>query len=105
MMLDQVFSIHQEAREGHEERRTGLENRSNFNMFFLCLRALRVLRGGLHRINYQQRETLHRYSNYGKVIAGASSVPMTQRQIPQVDSQRLRNTTMPKVVMTAPEIL
>ena len=45
MMLDQVFSIHHEAREGHEERRTGLEKRTNFNMFFLCLRALRVLRG------------------------------------------------------------
>jgi hypothetical protein len=28
-------------------------------MFFLSLRALRVLRGGLLRINYQQRETLH----------------------------------------------
>ena len=59
MMLDQGFSIHHEAREGHEERRTGLEKRPNSNMFFLCLRALRVLRGGLLRINYQQRETLH----------------------------------------------
>ena len=59
MMLDQGFSIHHEGREGHEEGRTELENRSNFNMFFLCLRALRVLRGGLLRINYQQRETLH----------------------------------------------
>jgi hypothetical protein len=59
MMLDQGFSIHHEAREGHEERRTGLEKRPNFNMFFLCLRALRVFRGGLLRINYQQRETLH----------------------------------------------
>jgi hypothetical protein len=59
MMLDQGFSIHHEAREGHEEGRTGLEKRPNFNMFFLCLRALRALRGGLHRINYQQRESLH----------------------------------------------
>jgi hypothetical protein len=59
MMLDQVFSIHHEAREGHEEWRTGLEKRTNFNMFSLGLRALRVLRGGLHRTNYQQRETLH----------------------------------------------
>jgi hypothetical protein len=33
-MLDQGFSIHHEAREGHEERRTGLEKRPNFNIFF-----------------------------------------------------------------------
>jgi hypothetical protein len=35
MMLDQGSSIHHEgAREGHEERRTGLEKRPNINMFF-----------------------------------------------------------------------
>jgi hypothetical protein len=28
-------------------------------MFFFFLRALRVLRGGIVRIEYQQRETLH----------------------------------------------
>ena len=47
MMLDPGFSIHHEAHEGHEERTTTL-----------FLRALRVLRGGVIRMKYQQRETL-----------------------------------------------
>jgi hypothetical protein len=34
IMLDQSFSIHHEAHEGHEERTAGLEKRPNFNMFF-----------------------------------------------------------------------
>jgi hypothetical protein len=61
MMLDQGFSIHHEAREGHEEWKTGLEKRPNFNMFFLCLRALCVLRGGLLQINYQLQARPYRH--------------------------------------------
>jgi len=53
MMLDQGFSIHHEAHKGHEERTTGFQHA----IFFL--RALRVLRGGVLRMKYQQRETLH----------------------------------------------
>ena len=53
MMLDQGLSIHHEAHEGHEERTTG------FQHAILFLRALRVLRGGVLRMKYQQRETLH----------------------------------------------
>ena len=34
MMLDQGFSIHHEAHEGHEERTTGLEKQSDSNMLF-----------------------------------------------------------------------
>jgi len=50
VMLDQGFSIHH---EGHEERTTGFQHA----IFFL--RALRALRGGVLRMKYQQRETLH----------------------------------------------
>ena len=53
MMLDQGFSIHHEAHKGHEERTTG------FQHAVLFLRALRVLRGGVLRMKYHQRETLH----------------------------------------------
>ncbi len=53
MMLDQGFSIHQEAHKGHEERTTGLEKQPDFNMLFSSLR------GGVLRMKYQQRETLH----------------------------------------------
>jgi len=53
MMLDQGFSIHHEAHKGHEERTTG------FQHAFFFLRALRVFRGGVLRMKYQQRETLH----------------------------------------------
>ena len=59
MMLDQGFSIHHEAHKGHEERTTGLEKQPDFNITILFLRALRVLRGGVLRMKYQQRETLH----------------------------------------------
>ena len=34
MMLDQGFSIHHEAHEGHEERAIGLEKQPDFNMLF-----------------------------------------------------------------------
>jgi len=34
IMLDQCFSIHHEAHEGHEERTTGLEKQPASNMFF-----------------------------------------------------------------------
>jgi hypothetical protein len=34
MMLDQGFSIHHEAHEGHEVRTTRLEKRPDFKMFF-----------------------------------------------------------------------
>ena len=34
MMLDQGFSIHHEAHEGHEERTTGLEKQPDFIMLF-----------------------------------------------------------------------
>jgi len=32
--LNQGFSIHHEAHEGHEERTSGLEKRPDFNMSF-----------------------------------------------------------------------
>jgi hypothetical protein len=34
MMLDQGFSVHHEAHEGHEERTTRLEKRPDLDMFF-----------------------------------------------------------------------
>jgi len=37
MMLDQGFSIHHEVHKGHEERTTGLEKQSDFNMLFSSL--------------------------------------------------------------------
>src|ERR1700693_4624762 len=33
-MLDQGFSVHHEAHEGHKERTSGLENRPDFNIYF-----------------------------------------------------------------------
>jgi len=49
MMFDQVFSIHHEAHRAHEERTTGFQHA----ILFLC--ALRVLRGGVLRMKYQQQ--------------------------------------------------
>ena len=34
MMLDQDLTLHHEAHEGHEERKTELEKRPDFDMFF-----------------------------------------------------------------------
>ncbi len=72
-MLNQSFSIHHEAHEGHEERTTGLEKRPDFNMIFSSFVLFACLSPGRQvsfvvvysvsnaefRIKYQQRETVH----------------------------------------------